>query len=212
MNSRPMVLRFGSGSAGRRRARREKQFLRHPHAPAGCCSGAETDRPRFSAFLEPQQPMIHEHAGELIADRFMDQHRGQRRKSTPPDSPQITLPLPTCARGFSRSPPRGRRAWSRSPVRPATLRTKLRISFGAVRRVHHLGVEHQAVIFALLVLDHGRTAHSARRPATTKPGGILVIRSPWLIQTGWRSPMPQVESNNWLSALTSTSARPNSRW
>ena len=28
----------------------------------------------------------------------------------------------------------------------------------------------------------------AETPATTKPGGILVMRSPWLIQTGWFSP------------------------
>ena len=47
--------------------------------------------------------------------------------------------------------------------------------------------------------------------ATSNPGGILVMRSPWLIQTGCRSPMLQVESNNWLAAFTSISARPNSR-
>ena len=26
--------------------------------------------------VEPQQPVIDEHAGELIADRLVDQHRG----------------------------------------------------------------------------------------------------------------------------------------
>ncbi|OIQ71461.1 hypothetical protein GALL_469190 [mine drainage metagenome] len=28
--------------------------------------------------VEPQQPVIDEHAGELIADRLVDQHRGDR--------------------------------------------------------------------------------------------------------------------------------------
>ena len=27
-------------------------------------------------FAEPQHAVIDEHAGELVADRFMDQHRG----------------------------------------------------------------------------------------------------------------------------------------
>ncbi|MHC2755910.1 hypothetical protein ACVIU7_000971 [Bradyrhizobium liaoningense] len=48
-------------------------------------------------------------------------------------------------------------------------------------------------------------------PATEKPGGILVMRSPWLIQTWFLLPDDQTSSNSLLSALTSTSARPNSR-
>ena len=38
-------------------------------------------------------------------------------------------------------------------------------------------------------------------PATAKPGGIFVMRSPWLIQTGCFSPTPQVESNRRLARL-----------
>ena len=38
----------------------------------------------------------------LVADRFMDQDRGDQTESTPPDKPpQITLPLPTWSRIFS---------------------------------------------------------------------------------------------------------------
>ena len=46
---------------------------------------------------------------------------------------------------------------------------------------------------------------------TEKPGGSLVTRSPWLIQTCLRSPGCHTPSNRAESALTSTSARPNSR-
>ena len=45
-----------------------------------------------------------------------------------------------------------------------------------------------------------------------KPGGSLVMRSPWLIQTTWRSPGFQTPSSSGLVAPTATSARPNSRW
>ena len=38
-------------------------------------------------------------------------------------------------------------------------------------------------------------------PATEKPGGILVMRSPWLIQTGCFSPVAQVDSNRLLARL-----------
>ncbi len=48
-------------------------------------------------------------------------------ESTPPERPQITLPLPTWARIFSIASSRKARM-VQSPVRPETLRTKLRIS------------------------------------------------------------------------------------
>ena len=41
---------------------------------------------------------IDEDAGELVADRFVDQDGGDRAESTPPDRPQITFSAPTCAR------------------------------------------------------------------------------------------------------------------
>ena len=44
-----------------------------------------------------------------------------------------------------------------------------------------------------------------------KPGGSLVTRSPWLIQTGYFSPFFQTPSNSVGLSVTSTSARPNSR-
>ena len=43
-----------------------------------------------------------------------------------------------------------------------------------------------------------------------KPSGSFVTRSPWLIQTGYLSPTCQTPRNSALSAMISTSARPNS--
>ena len=47
---------------------------------------------------------------------------------------------------------------------------------------------------------------------TLKPGGSLVTRSPWLIQTCFLSPGCHTPSNRAEGDLTSSSARPNSRW
>ena len=68
-------------------------------------------------------------------------------ESTPPDRPQITLPLPTCARIASLASRAERRH------RPVALAageswTKLRDEPRAVGRVHDLGVELQAVVAA----------------------------------------------------------------
>ena len=81
---------------------------------------------------EPQQAVIDEDAGELVADGLVDQHRGDRAESTPPDRPQMTRPLPTCARILAIiSPTEG----GHRPVAGAGRRclcTKLRDQLGAV--------------------------------------------------------------------------------
>ena len=75
-------------------------------------------------------------------------------ESTPPDRPQITRPLPTCLRIFSIASSLKARM-VQSPESPATLRTKLRSSARAVRRVHHLKMELRGVEFAVVVADDG---------------------------------------------------------
>ena len=49
-------------------------------------------------------------------------------------------------------------------------------------------------------------------PTALKPSGSRITRSPWLIQTWWRSPGDQTPSNSVLLPVTSAKARPNSRW
>jgi hypothetical protein len=39
----------------------------------------------FIGLVEPHQAVVDEHAGELVADGLVDQHRGHRGLSTPPD-------------------------------------------------------------------------------------------------------------------------------
>ena len=75
-------------------------------------------------------------------------------ESTPPDRPQMTRPLPTWRLIASRASAR-KAAIVQSLFIPATLWTKLRISLRAVGRVDDLGMEHQAVVAALLVGDEG---------------------------------------------------------
>ena len=75
-------------------------------------------------------------------------------ESTPPDSPQITLPLPTWRRIFSIASSLNARM-VQSPAQPAILRTKLRRSAAPCGRVHDFGMKLHAVEFALVVGDHG---------------------------------------------------------
>ena len=75
-----------------------------------------------------------------------------------------------------------------SPVQPAMLRTKLREQLGAVRRVHHFGMELHAVEAARVSSAIAAKGAPVEMPTARKPGGSAVTRSPWLIHTGARSP------------------------
>ena len=152
--------------------------------------------------------MVDEHAGELVADRFVDQDRRDRGIDAAGQAADH-LALPDLGADlFDRLLAEG----AHGPVagQACDLADEIADQLCAIGRVHHFGMKHQAVIPALLVLDHGerRIGRSAGHDKTRRH---LVIRSPWLIHTGCFSPMHQEESNNWLPPLTSTSARPNSR-
>ena len=88
----------------------------------------------------PHQPVIDEHAGQLLADRFVDQ-TAATEESTPPDSPQITLLFADLLADRSialRGRPHGPVGWD-----AGDFWTKLRQQLGAVGRVHHFGMEHR---------------------------------------------------------------------
>ena len=87
-------------------------------------------------------------------------------ESTPPDRPQMTLPLPDLVRGSRRS-----RCSRKAAMRPvagaaATRCTKLASSCAPVGRVHDLGVELHAVEAARVVGDHGDRARRRWWPTT----------------------------------------------
>ena len=103
-------------------------------------------------FIKPQHAVIDEHAGELVADRFVDQHRGHRgidAAGEAADHPALAyLGADLFDRLFTK------RAHGPVAGEAGDLADEIADQLGAVGRVHHFGVEHQAVIFALLVLDH----------------------------------------------------------
>ena len=91
-----MILRFCSGSATpgeRRRNLVGGVDVDHLHA--------EVARERVHHLLglvQAQQAVVDEHAGELVADRLVDQRRGDRRIDAA-RQPEDALPRsPTCAR------------------------------------------------------------------------------------------------------------------
>ena len=123
--------------------------------------------------------MIDEDAGELIADRFMDQHSGNgtvdaARQAA--DDPALADLLPDLGDHLRlkarivQSPISGRQCCERNCE-----------ELGAVGRVHDLGMELHGVELALLVGDQ-RTARS-QSADDLEALGKRVTRSPWLIQT-----------------------------
>ena len=132
---------------------------------------------------EPQQAVVDEHAGELVADRLVDQHGGDRRIDAAREAADHACPCRPGARIFSIASSLKARM-VQSPVQPAMLRTKLRRMSGAVRRVHDLEMELGGVELARLVGDHGdRRVGRGADDAEARPAA-WVTRSPWLIQTG----------------------------
>ena len=124
MNSRPMVLRFcfRVGDAGEFA---EKLLRRINMDQRDIVVMPEQVDDRLG-LVEPQQAVIDEDAGELVADRLMDQHCGDGGIDAAGQAADH-LARPTWARIFSIASSRKARM-VQSPVRPATLRTKLRIS------------------------------------------------------------------------------------
>ena len=103
--------------------------------------------------VQPQQAVIDEHAGELVADRLVDQHRGDRGIDAAGEAADHPALADLRADLLDRLLAEG----AHGPVagQAGDLADEIADQLGAVGRVHHLGMEHQPVIPALLVLDHG---------------------------------------------------------
>ena len=98
-----------------------------------------------------QQTVIDEDAGELIADRFVDEQRrhGRVDAAREPADHAAVLDLRSYARDFGGAELRHRPiAWAaRDPMH------EIGDELGAVRRVHHLGMELHAIELAGIVGD-----------------------------------------------------------
>ena len=171
---------------------------------------AVAERPHHLLGLaRAQQAVIDEDAGELVADRLVDQHRGDRRidaAGQAADHPPVAH-LRADARDL-----RVAKAGHR-PVAAADRHVVGEIAqqLRAVRRVHHLGVEHHAVEPARVVGEGGERralAHADHAEAGRQAGHAVAVAHPHLLARA-RCHTP---SNSAQGSITSTKARPNSRW
>ena len=131
------------------------------------------------AFVETQQPVIDEHAGELVADRLVNEHRRDREVDAAgqsADHPALAdLPADFLDRLFLEG--------AHGPVAAALrdLADEVAEDLRALRRVHHLEMELRRVEPALLVGDHrdrriGRRADDAE--ALRQPGHPVAVAHP----------------------------------
>src|SRR5690606_37483429 len=105
-------------------------------------------------FSLPEQAVIDENAGELVADRLVDEHRGHRRIDAarkPADDASVADLLADALDGRLAESVHG-------PVAAAAgdLADEIGEDLRAPRRVHDLRVELQAIETALLIGDRGK--------------------------------------------------------
>ena len=180
MNSSPIVLRFVSGSVTPARLARKRS------AAFTWTSGIRKCRANVSSTCSGSpsrmQPGVDEHAGELIADRAVDQQRRDGR---------VHAARQRAEHLSRRRPARGSRRPRRSMMfvgvqsgsSPQPSYEEPLHDVVPVRRVGHLGMEL-----------HGEQARGpgssiaaigiwSVRAVTRNPSGARVTASPWLIQT-----------------------------
>ena len=112
---------------------------------------------------EPHQAVVDEHAGELLADRFVDQHRRHRRV----DAARQAADHPALADLLADLLDRLVAEGAHGPVAAAAddLADEIAQQRRAVRRVHDLEMELRGVELARLVGDHrDRRIRRGRRP------------------------------------------------
>ena len=105
------------------------------------------------AFVQAQQPVIDEDAGELVADRFVDQHGGNRAV----DATGQPANYPALADLLADLLDRLVLVGAHGPVAAALrdLANEIAQKLRPLRRVHHLKMELRGVELPLLVGDHG---------------------------------------------------------
>ena len=182
-----LALEFGIGDAGEF----AEELLRRIHMHQRNVVVVPEQVDHGLAFVLAQQAVIDEHAGELVADRLVDQHRGDGgidAAGQAADHPALAdLGADLLDRFLAE------RAHGPVAGEACDLADEIADQLGAVGRVHHFGVEHQPVIFARLVLDHRERrvrrragddktrrhfgdavamAHPDRMPLAHAPGGI----------------------------------------
>ena len=203
-----MVLRLTSGSVTPSSAPRNSPLGVAMHQPD--VEAVAERRHHLLRLAGAQQAVVDEDAGELVADRLVDQHRRHRRidaAGQAADHPALP-DLGANRRAIAVGAEAGHRPVARQPRH---LVGEIAQQLRAVRRVRPPRGGTSGRSSGAARRRSARRARSPRSPTTRNPGGRRVTRSPWLIHTCSRSPGFQTPSNSGLARSTSTSARPNSR-
>ena len=158
------------GVRRRRRAARGSARARPPRISVDAELRRQFARTPPRASPCAQQPVVHEHAGQPVADRAVDAARRPRVESTPPDSPHRTCAARRPARAMSRDRLAHEVLHAPAALQPATRKRKLAAP-AAVGGVHDLGVELDEVERPLRRGARRRRRSSRCAPRATKPGG-----------------------------------------
>ena len=180
MKALPMILRFASGSSIPAR-RLQEDVCSVDHDQRNVEVAAE-QRDDLCGLARPEQAGVDEHAGELVADRLMQQQGGDRGIDAPgqaADHPAAAH-LVADAHGC-RLPERGHRPVAMAAGDPA--REVLEQGLAA-RRVHDFGMELHAVDAPGVVGDRGER-RGVRRRDHAKPGrqsyDLVAVAHPHLL-------------------------------
>ena len=155
--------------------------------------------------VAPQDAVVDEDAGELVADGAVHQRRGDRRVDAAAERRRRRRRSPTRARMRSAS-----RSMKFSIVQSAcavqTRKRKFASISRAARRVHHLGVELHAEAAALAGRGRRRSASCRCAPASVQPSRQRLDASPWLIHTG--DPAAAREAGEQVACVVDDLTRP----
>ena len=159
MNSAPIALRLASGSTQPLQPREEALLAVHGHQRDLELVAERGDH--LLALVLAHHPVVHEHAGQLVADRLVDQQRGDRAVHAARERADH---LAAADLGADRRDllvdDVGRAPVARAA---ADVLEERRQHLLPVGRVHDLGVELDAVEAALDVLDRGDRRLGRRR-------------------------------------------------
>ena len=180
MNSLPMVLRLLSGSA--MPASAPRKGLLGVHVDERDVVVAAEQAHDLLRLAEAQQAVIDEDAGQLLADRFVDQHGGDRgidAAGQAADHAALADLLADCARSplAEGAPSSSRRGGRRSCGRNCAAVSRRR----ACARPRDGTAWRRTCACSSAIAAKGAFGRDCR--PSSKPGGARVTRSPWLIQT-----------------------------
>ena len=193
-----MILRLASGSA--LAGERGEEALARVDVHERDVVVAAEQRDDLLGLVLAQQAVVDEDAGELVADRLVDQHR-RHRGIDAAGQPADDAAVADLRRGCARSRSSGRRPWSsRRPARD--LVHEVGEQLAAARRVHDLRVELHAVEPARLVGDR-RERRALETATTRKPGGSRVDAVAVAHPDLSRAPFGQKPSNSGESSTIS---------